>query len=382
MKGRIRQRNPGSWELSYELGRDPFGKRRRGSATVRGTKAQAQRKLREILTAIDQGQDPTPADVPLREWLDRWMSEVIIPNRRQRTQETYRNIIDRHIVPYLGGLKVGKVGPTQVQALETRLSQHLSPKMVNQVHIVLSGAFKHALRLELVHRNPVSLVSPPSVKRPEVEPPDVDAVRRVLALAKDEGDMLYPAMHLIAYTGMRRGEAMALLWEHVDLGQGFVRIEGSLVHSKGGVILEPPKTMAGRRAVDLDSGTVEVLKEHRQRQDQAKERMGGVYHDLGRVFADEFGDWISPKRLYDTVKRYGRRAGNPALTVRSLRHFHASIMLQSGQNIVVVSKRLGHSTVSITSDIYAHSLPGWQRQAAEAFAAAMEGQEAGTGEKL
>ena len=100
--------------------------------------------------------------------------------------------------------------------------------------------------------------------------------------------------------------------------------------------------------------------------------MGDLYTDQGHVFADDQGNWISPKRLYDTVKRYGRRVGHPDMTVRSLRHFHASLMLQSGQNIVVVSKRLGHSTVSITSDIYAHSLPGWQRQAAEAFAAAME----------
>ena len=372
MKGRVRQRSPGSWEISYELGRDSFGKRCRGSVTVRGTKAQAQRELREILTAIDQGQDPTPADISLREWLNRWMSEVIIPNRRQRTQETYQNAIDRHIVPHLGGVSISKLGPSQVQALETQLSQHLSAKMVNQVHIVLSGALKYALRLELVHRNPVSLVSPPSVKRPEIVPPDIAAVRSVLALSSSDGNDLYTALHLIAYTGLRRGEAMALNWEQVDLEDGFLRIEGSLVNARAGIILEPPKTSSGRRTVDLDPGTVQVLKEHLLRQRETRERMGDLYTDQGHVFADDQGNWISPKRLYDTVKRYGRRVGHPDMTVRSLRHFHASLMLQSGQNIVVVSKRLGHSTVSITSDIYAHSLPGWQRQAAEAFAAAME----------
>ena len=83
------------------------------------------------------------------------------------------------------------------------------------------------------------------------------------------------------------------------------------------------------------------------------------------------GDPISPKRLYDTVKRYGLRVGHPETTVRSRRHFHASLMLQGGENPVVVSKRLGHSKVSTTLDIYAHVLPGWQKQAAEAFAKAM-----------
>ena len=137
------------------------------------------------------------------------------------------------------------------------------------------------------------------------------------------------------------------------------------------MIQEPPKTNSGRRIVDLDAGTVEVLEEHQQRQEQMRERMGEMFQDRGWVFADELGDPISPKRLYDTVKRYGQRAGHPETTVRSLRHFHASLMLQGGENPVIVSKRLGHSKVSTTLDIYAHVLPGRQRQAAEAFAEAM-----------
>ena len=102
-----------------------------------------------------------------------------------------------------------------------------------------------------------------------------------------------------------------------------------------------------------------------------RERMAEMFRDRGWVFADELGDPISPKRLYDTVKRFGQRTGDPETTVRSLRHFHASLMLQGGENPVVVSKRLGHSKVSTTLDIYAHVLPGRQRQAAEAFAEAM-----------
>ena len=79
MKGRIRQRSPGSWQASFDLGRDPTGKRLTKAVAFRGTKAEAQRKLREMLTALDQGRNPVPADVSLRDWLDRWMSEVITP---------------------------------------------------------------------------------------------------------------------------------------------------------------------------------------------------------------------------------------------------------------------------------------------------------------
>ena len=96
------------------------------------------------------------------------------------------------------------------------------------------------------------------------------------------------------------------------------------------------------------------------------------YEDRGVVFAGAYGEWINPAMLTRAVQSLGKRVGQPEMTVRSLRHFHASVALQSRQNIVVVSKRLGHSNVSITSDIYAHSLPGSQREMAQAFAEAME----------
>ena len=137
-------------------------------------------------------------------------------------------------------------------------------------------------------------------------------------------------------------------------------------------MLQPPKTESGLRAVDLDGETVRVLARHRDLQQEVKATMRDAYDDRGRVFADATGEWLNPGSFTRWVKKFGERAGEPNMTIRSLHRFHASVTLQSGQNIVVVSKRLGHSNVSITSDIYAHSLPGWQRQAAEAFAKMME----------
>ena len=90
------------------------------------------------------------------------------------------------------------------------------------------------------------------------------------------------------------------------------------------------------------------------------------------------GGWTNPAMLTRAVQSFGRKAGDAAMTVRSLRHFHASLMLQHGQNVVVVSKRLGHANVSMTTDIYAHALPGWQREAVDAFAAAMEEEQGAT----
>lgn len=374
MKGSLRQRSPGSWELRVDIGRDAFGKRRRKSKTVRGTKTHAQRVLREMLATLDKGMGLSAEKVLLRDWLDRWMAERITTHRRQKTKERYQDIINRHIVPLIGHINLEKLGPSHVQALESKLSsQGMSPKGVGLVHTVLSGAMKHALRMELISRNPVSLVAPPPLKRREIVPPSISVVRDALALAREEGHYLFPCIHLIAYTGLRRGEALGLTWDNVDLDQGSIAIEGSLVRSQErGLIIEPPKTDSGRRTVDLDSGTTGVLAEHWESQQHIKKTMREAYEDRGRVFAGPYGEWLNPMSLTRTVKYLGGRVGYKAMTVRSLRHFHASVTIQSGQNIVVVSKRLGHSNVSITSDIYAHSLPGWQKQAAEAFAEAMD----------
>ena len=326
-----------------------------------------------MLTVLDKGIGLTTEKILLRDWLDRWMAERITPHRRQKTKERYQGIIDRHIAPAIGHIDLEKLGPSHIQALESKLSGGMSHKSVSLVHAVLSGAMKHALRMELIYRNPVSLVSPPPLKRREIIPPNISVVRDALALAREEGHCLFPCIHLIAYTGLRRGEALGLTWDKVDLDQGRITIEGSLVRSRErGLIIESPKTDSGRRTVDLDSGTIRVLAEHWESQQRVKETMREAYEDWGRVFAGRYGEWLNPMSLTRAVKYLGGRVGYKTMTVRSLRHFHASVTIQSGQNIVVVSKRLGHSNVSITSDIYAHSLPGWQKQAAEAFAKAMD----------
>lgn len=135
--------------------------------------------------------------------------------------------------------------------------------------------------------------------------------------------------------------------------------------------MEPPKSKASRRVIDLDDGTMEVLRLHRVRQMEHRLVLARSYADNDLVFPDEFGKFLNPMALTRTLNHAGRRVGAQHIKLHDLRHFHASVLLQSGQNPVLVSKRLGHSTVSMTLDIYGHLLPGWQREAAEVFAKAM-----------
>ena len=117
---------------------------------------------------------------------------------------------------------------------------------------------------------------------------------------------------------------------------------------------------------------MEVLRDHKVRQMEQRLALGPAYEDNDLVFPNEFGKPLNPMALTRTLNRAANRIGVDRIKLHDLRHFHASLLLQSGQNSVLVSKRLGHSTFSMTLDVYGHLMPGWQREAAEVFAKAME----------
>ena len=203
MKDSIRQRSPGSWELTVDQGRDTRGKRRRKHLTVRGTKATAECELRKLLSTLDKGIDLPTHKITLRDWLDRWLRDVIAPNRRQGTVDRYGQAIALHIAPAIGHVKLAKLSPSHIQGMESRLIERgLSPASVGLIHRVLSSAVKHAMRMELNHRDPVALVRPLSATRPEVVTPDMRAVRDTLDLAREDGHPLHAAIHLVAFTGL------------------------------------------------------------------------------------------------------------------------------------------------------------------------------------
>ena len=223
------------------------------------------------------------------------------------------------------------------------------------------GAMEHALRLEVIGRNPVALVSPPAVPKTEAYTPQVDQVRAVLELAERKQHPLWVCIHLIAYTGMRRGEALALEWKNIDLDNMSVKVQQSLVATKAGILIDAPKTESSKRTVELDHRTTEILMEHRNRQIKMAAKLGIQPPEKLFPRADQSG-WTHPNTVRYAITALSKDIGCPDITIRSLRHFHATVALNATKDVVVVSKRIGHSSPKITLDVYAHVLPGWQQK--------------------
>ena len=306
----------------------------------------------------------------LKDWLDRWLDDKVRPVRKVNTLERYEGIIRRQIIPHLGDVELAALTSQHIEAMESDLlGSGLAAGTVRNTHTILSSAYKEAIRQGLTDRNPVASVTPPVKRHRRIIPPAVAVVQALLRVALDEGHYLYPFLHLLTYTGMRRGEALALRWANVNLDDGYLTVVEAAVKTRTqGMMLTEPKSRHSHRTIDLDDETIDVLGQHRSRQTQD----GHPATDpAALVFPGRRKRFMAVSNLQRQLKRLAQLAGDDTITFHSLRHFHATVALQQHQNVVVVSNRLGHSSVSMTLDIYGHTIPGWQRTAAEAFAKAM-----------
>jgi integrase len=243
----------------------------------------------------------------------------------------------------------------------------LSPRTVRMVHMVVRKALRDAVRLRMIEWNPADAADPPSWRmRSPVFPTWSPAELRQFLLATAT-DRDYPAYHLAAFTGLRRGELLALRWGDVDLESAVLRVVQSVVILRNrDLYVGPTKTDRSRRVIALDRQTVTVLHRHRRIAGRATSS-----HVNGNrfVFCDKEGRPINPERFGDRFRSNVRRVGVPHIRLHDLRHMHATHALQAGIHPKIVSERLGHSSIGITLEIYSHTLPSMQAEAAETVAA-------------
>ena len=380
-RGPIRQRSKvrkDSWTVQIYLGRDPItGKKRYHSKAVKGTKAQAERRLTELQRQVDTGTyaDPSPLTVAeyLREWLDENKSVS------DRTMEGYRGNVERYIIPRIGPLPVERLSGRQVAEMETwllnrggRYGQGLSNNPVRQVHRILRKALKDGRKLKKFGRkvvDEVEVVEAPQEIQYEGGTLSWEDITRFLDGVKD---LQYRACFLVAIqTGLRRSELAGLQWQDVDLQRGSLSVRRARVKLPSGpVITSTPKSGRGRSII-LPSQSIEALTNHR-------DRLGNPSGNGNFVFCKSDGTPLDPNQITKTFKAVATTAGFGNLRLHDLRHTHASLLLKEDVHLKVTSERLGHSGVAITAKLYSHVLPTVQRGAAHRFGdawSAMEDQE-------
>lgn len=376
----LRNSRHGSWYFVIELPADTKGRRRQRRRGGFASERDAQAALTQIAAEISSARfvDTTKLTVAayLREWIDAK------GNLRPSTRRGYRRNIELHLIPHLGDLPLGSLRGTHIERLIHELRNGADPMGVattRRVFATLRVALNKAVRQGLIATSPCATVEMES----EVEhraPAHVWSpaqVREFLAHVRE--DRLHPLYLLVVTTGLRRGEVIGLRWDDVDLDSAMVVVRRSVIQIGGEIVEGAPKTKHSRRIVPLDSTTVAVLRAHRRRQAAERLTAGAAWEDtVGRVFTRADGRTLVPEYVSRTFRTAAAAAGVPVIRFHDLRHTTATLALAGGVAMRVVSERLGHSTIAITSDLYTKVYDETAREAAEKIARLIQSQDAGT----
>jgi len=375
MKGHIFKRSKDSWTIVYDLPTDSItGKRRQKSQTISGTKRDAERALREILQSLENGSYVKPNKITLSDWLRQWLKEYVSMNTTDRTQESYSSIVESHLIPVLGSIQLKDLQPYQLSDYYAKKCSNgradgkggLSARSVVYHHRIISKTLDYAVKMGVVVRNVASVVEPPRVARVTMKTLSTEEVQRFLDAARETDYYVY--FSTLLYTGLRRGELLALRWRNLDLNRGSLTVVATAYKlGNGDYIIKEPKTAQSRRSVTLPPSLVELLKVYRADQELLRVQLGVSLEADDFVFIRPDGSPINPSAVTLAFRRIIKRAGLRDIRIHDLRHTHATLMLKAGIHPKVVSERLGHANISITLDIYSHVLPGLQEAAAEKF---------------
>jgi len=348
--------------------------RRRETKGGYATRREAQAAMSKVAVAVQEQTHVASSRLTVRDYLTKEWLPAIEHTIRPTTYRSYVAHVECHILPALGSVQPQKLAPSQINALYAKLiaggrrnGRPLTPLTVRHVHAVLHRSLKDAVRWGRLARNPADLADPPSVSARNHELRTWSAEQLAAFLDSRRDDRQYALWHTLAMTGLRRGEALGLMWEDVDFEAGRLCVRRSLVPEGSQVAVHEPKTARGRRVVALDPQTVGVLTAQAARQ-LAEQAESESWDDTGLVFTDKDGQALHPWLVSRCFRAAVKEAMLPDIRLHDLRHTHATLALQAGIHPKVISERLGHATVSITLDTYSHAIPAMQEDAAALIA--------------
>ncbi len=357
------------------------------------------------LEQIEHGMSPDSEKITLGEWIDTWLKEYIKPNVRVKSYDKYEGCLVQYVKPKLGKLLLRQVRETQLTSLFNELlvsggkkGTGLSSSTVKATRRYLSMCLEQAIKSDLLLKNPVKQTKPIKLVKAEIktlteaQADSLTAAVYAAALAADReyalradkakeqaaktGKYVQVSMSNIVYhsaymaillalgTGMRLGEIFGLSWDSVNVTKGIIYVKRSLVTSRAGVNFEEPKTKASRRQIPLSPDVAAELRKYKKLQDWRKNLLGDQWSPLNLVITGEFGGVFNTSNFTSRYfKPLLKEIGAPEhFKFHDLRHTHATLLLLKGIPVKVVSERLGHSTVAMTQDTYAHVLPEMQAE--------------------
>jgi integrase len=383
MRGHLRRRGQRSFELKFDIDRAD-GQRQTIYRSFKGTRRAAQAELTRLLAQIQEGGHVEPSKLTVGEHIrtrfEQWKATGTIS---PKTAEGYAGLIEHHIIPHLGGKLLQKLTTRDVEAWHSTLltkgrkgrygrpdgQAGVSTRTIGHAHRVLSKALREGMRHDLVLRNVATIQRAPKVTADEMVILTPEQVTELPA--RLDGHVLAAPAITALFTGMRRGELLALRWSNVDLTGKAIKVRESLEATKAGLRFKPPKSKAGIRDITLPTIVVETLQAHRKRLLERRLALGqGKLTDEDLAFPSWDGSPQHPDAFGSTWIKLAKELGL-RISFHGLRHTHASQLIDAGVDVVTIARRLGHSSPAITLNVYAHLFRKDDGKAAAAIDAAL-----------
>lgn len=319
--------------------------------------------LRQQVAGLDLGAERQTVAVFVRRWLD----DAAASRLRPKTVRSYRQMIETHIVPAVGDHTLDKLTPAHVTAMLNGMRMRgLSPRVRQYARAILRTALGQALKWGYVTRNAAALTDPPKQEARKVEPMSAEAAKALLAAT--EQDRLGPLYAVALTTGLRQGELLGLRWSDVDLDMGMLVVRQALQKIGREWVIGPPKSDTSRRTIPLAEATIAALRRQRARQAEERLRAGEVWDSSwGLVYTALDGMPLDGGEVTKKLQRAQAAAGLPRTTFHDLRHGAATLLLAQGVPLATIRDILGHSTITLTANTYAHVVPELRRDAAAAM---------------
>lgn len=343
----------GVYYVCMDTGRNERGQRCRCYRTAPSLR-DARKLLRDFENKRNQGRIVRPTTRTLRQWLEYWMEEVIIPTRAETTAYGYRKIIDNHMIPAIGHIPIQRLTPQDIQCYYNMLMKvkGLSPNTIRRHHDLLAAALHAAVRQEVLPYCPVDRVEPP--RRRMVETPFYTAaeLRRLYELV--EGTQLEVPVKLAGGLGLRREELCGLRWSQVDFEHRLVHISMARTSAGASIVEKETKNRSSTRSLHLTPELLLMLKQEKWRQDAMAHSMGQHWPNTDLVVVNHRGYPPTPNALSLAFSRFIQKNELPKLTLHGLRHTFATVASEQGAPLFEIGKALGHSTPATTGKIYTH----------------------------
>ncbi|MEI2397042.1 site-specific integrase [Paenibacillus phytohabitans] len=358
------------FRVTFDFGTDSKGKRIR-KYTSASSEAEAKKLLNEFEYNQQRNLLVQTTKMTFSEFLEHWVENYVKYNCEETTIYGYRNIIYKHIIPFLGNFELQKLQPAHIQQYYKYLmdDKQLSPNTVHKHHACIRKALDYGLKQQFVHRNVSDAVILPKKERFVGQSYTRDQLNILLDRVKNT--KLELPVYLAGYLGLRREEIVGLQWKYINFKDRSIQIAEVRTSAGSKEIVKAPKTEQSKRVLYMTDELFEVLTKARERQEEYKWMLGDEYIDSGYVYIQDNG---KPYRVNTLTEQFGlflERNVLPKIRLHDLRHTFASILYEAGVDLKAISEALGHSDLATTNKIYTHRFDKTHKKTINAMSTAL-----------